>query len=122
MFEDAEMTPLEQLVNRRTVFYSSYLRAPKTFTPARPATGDIGAATCREYVRMSLRELEGEACDAVYTRDTLRSSDDFPLVVFRSGAASPRPPMVLRRRRRTRRGGRSGRRRGSRRSWASARA
>lgn len=92
--EEAEMTPLEQVFNRRTVFYSSYLRAPKTFERARPARGDVGATGCREYMRMFLRELAAETGDLGFSRATVRSFDDFPLVAFRSGAPKS-PPVVL---------------------------
>lgn len=88
--EQDEDAPLERLLNRRILFYSSYFRGPKTFVRRRPALGGIGLSDTRAYVRGFYRELAGDAGTSVFERKTLKSFDNFPLVTFRSLKSSVR--------------------------------
>jgi len=88
--EQDEDAPLERLLNRRIVFYSSYFRGPKTFVRRRPALGGIKVSDTRAYARAFYQELAGDAGTSVFERKTFKSFDNFPLVTFRSLKSSVR--------------------------------
>ena len=88
--EDA--LPIERLLARRLVFYSSYLRNAKTFERTHTTAVDVPGWHVRAYVRRYLEEHESNGAPRVQQR--IEARDGFPLMAL-TGERPERETVVL---------------------------
>lgn len=91
----ADPSPLQELFNQRTAFYSGYYRSDKVFLRALPPQPQLGWQDVDMYLAAYLRELEQETRGGVGFREQcVRARDGAPLQVCTLGDPSA-PPLVL---------------------------
>jgi nucleoside-diphosphate-sugar epimerase len=91
---EAAPSPVEQVIDRRAVFYSSYLRDDKRFARRSSTAARVTDDDLEHYVREYLRTLRSETADSLFERATVRAADGQALVAYRVGSTNA-PTLLL---------------------------
>jgi len=80
-----DLSALERLVAKKTIFYSSYLNKDKQFVRKIPNYHKMTEVDVQGYVVEAIKQLEGEDIDTTFSRRRLIASDGQPINLFVSG-------------------------------------
>lgn len=88
-----ELSPLERMLEKRTIFYSNYLNAKKVFSRRVKNRYEISESELVAYVIEGVKAAAKQSVDDVFRRYLLEASDGVNLSVYEVGEANK--PCVL---------------------------
>lgn len=87
-------SPVEQAIDRRAAFYSSYLKGDKHFVRRAGPSMSISHDDVEHYVRGYLRNRRSETALATFKRELVKAADGSALSGYSTGAANG-PTLIL---------------------------
>jgi nucleoside-diphosphate-sugar epimerase/pimeloyl-ACP methyl ester carboxylesterase len=87
-------SPLEQLVDKRIVFYGGYLQGEKHFERSLPGRYDVTDQDYRAFVAEGVRERRRTSVTSVFTRGVVRSFDGTSLSTYVCGKEDGTPVVL----------------------------
>lgn len=91
---DTPSTAIEELFDRRTVFYGGYFRTIKHFARSLPKHVGVSWADFSTYITAFIKELDEQKSGAAFKRAQVTARDGIELCVLTLGDDS-KPPLVL---------------------------
>jgi pimeloyl-ACP methyl ester carboxylesterase/nucleoside-diphosphate-sugar epimerase len=88
-------SPLEELLDRRIVFYGGYIDGEKTFERSLPAAWEITNQDYRSFVVEGIRDARRESINRLFTRGTAKSFDGASLATYACGAEAGTPVVLV---------------------------